>query len=144
MPGMVFPSLKLTVESSAPVGMNKTRFHSPRSKFFRIYDASVIAAHPHPLPPEWGILLLLIIDFNSAIHMAPCDVISPLLQKIDEGRLSHISQISCDDLVIIIRPDPKVFKILRYGVGSSRGFCPFWTIWADAASAMHSSAFFSS
>ena len=91
-----------------------------------------------------GILLLFIVDLNPAVHMPPCDVIPPLLQKIDEGCLPHISQISCDDLVIIIRPDPKVFKILRYGVGSSRGFCPFWTIWADAASAMHSSAFFSS
>ena len=51
IPGTLAPSLKLTVDINAPVGTNRIRFHSPFSTFGKIWDASVTAAHPHPLPP---------------------------------------------------------------------------------------------
>ena len=41
MPGMLCPSLKLTLDSSAPVGRNSTRFHSPRISLGKIYAAKV-------------------------------------------------------------------------------------------------------
>ena len=51
MPGMLCPSLKLTLDSSAPVGINSTRFHSPRISLGKIYAAKVVAAQPQPEPP---------------------------------------------------------------------------------------------
>ena len=36
IPGTACPSLKLVLESKAPVGANKTRFHTPSSSIFRI------------------------------------------------------------------------------------------------------------
>ena len=48
MPGMLCPSLKLTLDSSAPVGRNSTRFHSPRISLGKIYAAKVVAAQPQP------------------------------------------------------------------------------------------------
>ena len=50
IPGTLAPSLKLTVDISAPVGTNSTRFHSPLSILGRIYEDNVVAAQPQPLP----------------------------------------------------------------------------------------------
>ena len=52
MPGIVFPSLKLTFESNAPVGTKSTLFQLPLRSFGRISALSVEAAQPQPLPPE--------------------------------------------------------------------------------------------
>ena len=51
MPGTVIPSLKETVESSAPVGTNNILFSSPRSSILRKYALSVTAEQPQPEPP---------------------------------------------------------------------------------------------
>ena len=52
IPGTDSPSLKLTLESIAPVGTNRTRFHWPVTMRGRINAASTEAAQPQPLPPE--------------------------------------------------------------------------------------------
>ena len=53
IPGTLFPSLKLMGDSSAPVGTNRTFFHSPKASFGKIQDDSTTALQAHPLPPEW-------------------------------------------------------------------------------------------
>ena len=53
IPGIVSPSLKLTLDKSAPVGTNRMRFHLPLMSSGRICAIRTEAAHPHPLPPEW-------------------------------------------------------------------------------------------
>ena len=50
--GTLSPSLKLTVDISAPVGTKRILFHSPDISCGIIYAARVIAAQPQPLPPE--------------------------------------------------------------------------------------------
>ena len=52
MPETGAPSLKLTFESMAPVGTNKTRFSSQLAIRGRSHAVRTDAAHPQPLPPE--------------------------------------------------------------------------------------------
>ena len=47
MPGTDSPSLKLTLESMAPVGTKRTFFHCPLTTRGRMKAARTAAAHPH-------------------------------------------------------------------------------------------------
>lgn len=119
MPGMVSPSLKLTLERRAPVGTERIQFPFPGKKPWQDIAAQNRGCTAAAASAGVGVLFLGVIDQDTAVLVAGTDIIAFLIQQIYQDFLPYCAQVTGKDGIIVCWCPVEIQKILMDRVTGS-------------------------